>query len=207
MASSLSNLVDNLTEGIYKIKWKDWGYFLEYKRLEGNLIIYECLSWNEFYSKNLNAKIKKEIPFNTFKFSNNDINKFILLFRKGVYSYEYMSGWKKFNDTTLPYKEEFYSSLNLEDFTDVDHMHAKRFCKVFEIKYLGEYHDLYLKSDLLLLANVFQNFRKMCLKNVIRSCKIYFISWISMTSSFEKDRNKIRTIKWLKKELKMKHVM
>ena len=73
-------------------------------------------------------------------------------------------------------------------------MHAKRFCKVFEIKTLGEYHDLYLKSDLLLLANVFENFRKMCLKNVITSCKIYFSSWISMVSSFEKDRNKIRTI-------------
>ena len=62
MASSLSNLVDNLTEGIHKIKCKDCGYFLEYKRVKGNLIIYECLSWNEFYSKNLNAKIEKEIP-------------------------------------------------------------------------------------------------------------------------------------------------
>ena len=75
-------------------------------------------------------------------------------------------------------------------------MHAKscRLCKVFEIKPLGEYHDLYLKSDQLLLANVFENFRKMCLKNVITSSRIYFSSWVSMTSSFEKDRNKIRTI-------------
>ena len=75
-------------------------------------------------------------------------------------------------------------------------MHAEscRLCKVFEIKALGEFHDLYLKSDQLLLANVFENFRKMCLKNVITSCKIYFSSWISMASSFEKDRNKIRTI-------------
>ena len=51
MASSLSNLVDNLMEGIHKIKWKHCGCFLEYKRVEINLIIYECLSCNEFYSK------------------------------------------------------------------------------------------------------------------------------------------------------------
>ena len=62
---------------------------------------------------------------NTFKFSNNDINKFILLLRKGVYSYEHMDEWKKFNKTTLPQKEEFYSNLNVEDITDANCMHAK----------------------------------------------------------------------------------
>ena len=64
----------------------------------------------------------------------------------------------------MPEKEEFYSNLNMEDITDADYMHAKRVCKDFEIKNLGEYHDLYLKSDTLLLADVFENFRKMCLK-------------------------------------------
>ena len=62
---------------------------------------------------------------NTFKFSNNDINKFILLLRKGVYSYEHMDEWEKFNKTTLPQKEEFYSNLNVEDITDANCMHAK----------------------------------------------------------------------------------
>ena len=52
----------------------------------------------------------------------------------------------------------------MEDFTDADYMHTKRVCKDFEIQNVGEYHDLYLKSDTLRLANVFQNFRKMCLK-------------------------------------------
>ena len=54
--------------------------------------------------------------------------------------------------------------LNMEDITDADYMHAKRVCKEFKIKNIGEYHDLYLKSDILLLSDVFKNFKKMCLK-------------------------------------------
>ena len=87
-----------------------------------------------------------------------------MLLRKGVYSYEYMDAWEKFNETTSAEKEEFYKNSNMEDITDADSMHARRVCKDFEIKKLGEYHDLYLKSDTLILAYVFQNFRKMCLK-------------------------------------------
>ena len=124
------------------------------------MIIYKCLPCYKNYSKKLN---EEGIIKNAFKFSNNDINKFILLLRKGVYPYEYMDDWEKFNETTLPEKEEFYSNLNMEDITDADYMHAKRVCKDFEIKNLGEYHDLYLKSDTLLLADVFENFSKMCL--------------------------------------------
>ena len=101
---------------------------------------------------------------NTFKFSNNDINKFVLLLIKGAYPYEYMDDWEKFNKTTLPEKEELCGSLNVEDITDADYMHGKSICKDFEIKNLGEYHDFYLKSDTLNLADVFENYRKMCLK-------------------------------------------
>ena len=86
------------------------------------------------------------------------------MLRKGVYPYEYMDDWEKFNETTLPEKEDVYSNLNMEDITDKDYMHGKRVFKDFEIKNLGEYHDLYLKSDTLLLADVFESFRKMCLK-------------------------------------------
>ena len=57
---------------------------------------------------------------NTFKFSNNDINKFNLLIRKRVYWYEYMDDWEKLNETSLPEKEEFYGNLNMEGITDVD---------------------------------------------------------------------------------------
>ena len=87
----------------------------------------------------------------------------ILLLRRGVYTYEYMDEWEKFNEILLPEKKEFHSNLNMEDITDANYMHAKRVCKDFEIKKLCEYHDLYLKSDTLLLADVFENFRKICL--------------------------------------------
>ena len=73
-----------------------------------------------------------------------------------------MDDWEKFNKTSLPEKEGFYSHLNMEDITDVDYAHAKRVCNDFEIKNVGECHDLYVKSDTLLLADVFENFRNMC---------------------------------------------
>ena len=74
-----------------------------------------------------------------------------------------MDDWEKFNETSLREKEDFYSHLNMEDITDADYVHAKKVCKDFEIKNLGEY-DLYVQSDTLLLADVLENFRNMCLK-------------------------------------------
>ena len=75
-----------------------------------------------------------------------------------------MGDWENFNETSLSEKEDFYNHLNRKDITDVDYAHAKRVCKDFEIKHLGDYHDLYFQSDTLLLADVFENFRNMCLK-------------------------------------------
>ena len=75
-----------------------------------------------------------------------------------------MDDWEKFNETSLPEKEDFHSRLNLEYITDADYTHPKRVCKNFEIKNLGEYHDLYVQSDTLLLGEVFENFRNMCLE-------------------------------------------
>ena len=76
MASSLSNLVDKLAEGIHKIKCKYCYCFLEHESINGNLIKYKCLSYNDNYSNNIGEKIKKQFK-NTFKFSNNSTNKFI----------------------------------------------------------------------------------------------------------------------------------
>ena len=154
MATSLSNFVDNLTEEIHQNKCKDCDCFLEYESVKDISIKYECLSCNKNYSDKIDEELKNRFK-NTFKFSNNDINKFILLLRKGVYPYGYMDDWEKFNETALPEKEEFYSNLNMKDITDANYMHAKRVCKDFEIKNLGEYSDLCLKSDILLSADVF----------------------------------------------------
>ena len=87
-----------------------------------------------------------------------------MLLQKGVYPYEYMDDWEKFNETLLPEKEVFYSHLNMEDITDADYSHAKRVCKDFEIKNLGEYHDLNVQGNTLLSADAFENDRNMCIK-------------------------------------------
>ena len=83
---------------------------------------------------------------------------------KGVDPYEYMNEWEKFNETALLEKLYFYNHLNMEDIIDADYAHIKRACKDFEIKNLTEYHDLFVQRDTLLLADVFENFTKMCLK-------------------------------------------
>ena len=133
MASSVSDPVGNLAEGIHKIKCTDCSCLLEYEIVKDHLIKYECLSCNKNYSNKVDEKLKKWFK-NTFKLSNTDINKFILLLRKGTYSYDYMDEWEKFNETSLPEKEEFYVNLNMEDITDWDYMLAKRVCKDFEVK-------------------------------------------------------------------------
>ena len=102
--------------------------------------------------------------FNPYKFSNDDKNKFILLLGKGAHPYKYMDDWEKFNKKSLPEKEDFYNHLNMEDITDTDDAHAKRVCKDFEIKNLGEYHDLYFQGHTSLLADLFENFRNAYLK-------------------------------------------
>ena len=127
------------------------------------MIKYKCLSCKKDYSNKLDKVLKKQFK-NAFKFSDNDINKCVLLLRKGAYPYEYMDLWEKFNETLLPKKEEFYSILNVEDITDAYYMHAKRVGKGFEIKNLSEYQDLCIKSDTLVLADVFKIFRKMHLR-------------------------------------------
>ena len=86
------------------------------------------------------------------------------MLRKGVYPYEYADTWEKFSEISLPSKEDFYSNLNMEDISDIDYRHANNMFKVFKLENLGDYHDLYVQSDTLLLVDVFNNFRNMCLK-------------------------------------------
>ena len=86
-----------------------------------------------------------------------------MLLIQGVYLYEYMDEWKNFNETTLP-NIAFKSKLNMEYIKDSDYNYAKSFRKDFETKSSGEYHDFYFKRNALLLADILENFRKMCLE-------------------------------------------
>ena len=99
-----------------------------------------------------------------YKFWNGDLNKFALLLRKDVYPYEYMDSCEWFDETSLPDKKAFYSKLNLKNITDEDYEHVQKVWEVFGIKNLGEYHDLYVQCDTLLLVDVFENFRDKCIE-------------------------------------------
>ena len=79
-----------------------------------------------------------------------------MLLRKGVYPYEYIDSWERSDETTLPNKKAFNSELYLEDITDEDYVHAQKVSTEFKTKNLGAYHDLYVPSDTLLLADVFK---------------------------------------------------
>ena len=130
----------------------------KYKKL-----IFRCFSCKKNYEKDFNKELIKRFA-NTYNFCHNDLNKFILLLGKGVYPYEYMDSWERFNEASLPDKESFYSSLNMENIDDIDYRHGNNVLKKFKLKNLEEYHDLYVQSDTLLLAHVFENFRNMCIK-------------------------------------------
>ena len=90
-----------------------------------------------------------------------------LLLTKGVYPYEYMDSFERFDETELPPIEKFYSTLSECEITPEDYLHAQNVWKAFNIKNMGEYHDLYLKTDVLLLTDVFETFRKTAILKII----------------------------------------
>ena len=163
MSSSLSKLVDNLSEGIHNNKCLDCKFCLDYIKIKNEKLLLKCFNCNNYYKNTFNKDLIKKFK-NTYSFCNNDLNKFILLLRKGIYPYEYMDSWEKFNEKSLPSKDDFYSNLNMEDIDDIDYRHGNNVFKGFKLENLGDYHDLYVQSDTLLLADVFENFRDMCLK-------------------------------------------
>ena len=99
----------------------------------------------------------------------------MILLRKGVYRYEHMNNWSRFNEEELPDKSDFYSSLNMDEITDIDYSHAKKVFDKFSVKNLGEHHDLYLQSDTLLLADIFESFRNKCIE-IYGLDPVYFLS-------------------------------
>ena len=164
MATSLSKLVDNVTDNIHNDKCIKCKSNLCFVRAMNETLLFKCIDCEKEYEKEINKELIERFP-NTYKFCNNDINKFIMLLRKGVYPYEYMDRWDKFNEKIIPSKELFYSNLTLENISEVDYMHANNVFKIFELNNLGDYHDLYVRSETFLLADVFENFRNACLSN------------------------------------------
>ena len=98
-----------------------WFFFLEYEIIKDNFIKLNVYIAIKDYSNNIYEELKKRFQ-STFNFSNNDINEFMFLLKKVVYSDKYMDKWGKFNETSLPEKEELYSNLNMKDITDADYM-------------------------------------------------------------------------------------
>ena len=97
-------------------------------------LIFRCLECKKDCEKDFIKELIMRFA-NTYEFCNGDINKFILLLRKGVYPYYYMDSLQRFNETSLPDKKSFYSSLYMEDITDVDHRHANNVFKKFKLKH------------------------------------------------------------------------
>ena len=113
------------------------------------------------YTRKFDKRLTKKFK-NTYNFCNGDIDKFMLLLRKVIYLYEYMDDWSRFDEEQLPDESDFYSSLNMENKSGIDYRHAEKVFNKFNIKNLGEYQDLYVQSDTLLLADVFENFINIC---------------------------------------------
>ena len=172
MNDSLSNLVGNLSE-LYtckcldkkdqdiKIKYKEQKVFIYKNIIENNkekqiqenktnkIVYTKCKSCNSKNKQSLHSLIKRFS--NTYKLTYNNTDKFLLFLRKGVYPYEYMNDRNKFNENKLPSVNSFYD-------------HAKNVWDTFKIKNLGEYHDLYVQLDTTQLADAFEDFRSVCLK-------------------------------------------
>ena len=174
MSGSLSNLVDNLSEGLRCDKCIDCKSYLDYMITKDDELIFRCFECKKNYKKNFNKELIKRFA-SIYKFCDRDIYKFILLLRKGIYPYECMDSWKRFDETLLPNNEDFYSSLNMADITDVDYRYAKRVFKN--------------------LADIFENFRNNCIEIYELDPADFFISTrISMAILYKENRNRIRII-------------
>ena len=148
---------DNGRTIVYKIKFIDSFRFvstslssLDYMNFYDNTFVYRCSDCKTNYNINFNNKLI-DVFSNTYNFCSGHINNFIFLLRKGAYPWEYMDSFERFFETLLPDKDTFYSNLNMESITDIDYRHAKNVFNKFNNNNLGDYHDLYVQGDTLLL--------------------------------------------------------
>ena len=166
MSSSLENLVKNITK-CGKCNTCDPDKCIKQHINNKGKIIQHKTSFpcGEFRNCENVDKACINPTYNNLKYTSQvfEGKELDLMARKGVYPYDYIDSFDKFNEK-LPPKEEFYSILNDEYISDEDYKHAQHVWNTFSLKNMGEYHDLYLASDVLLLADVFENFRKTCLE-------------------------------------------
>ena len=119
-----------------------------------------------------------------------------LLTRKGVYPYDYVTSIDKLKETKLPSKDEFYSKLYDEEISEEDYQHAINVWNTFNYQTLQDYHDLYLKTDVLLLADVFENFRKTCLKHYkLDPCHYYTVPALAWDACLNETKEKLQLLK------------
>ena len=139
----------------------------------------------QFMSSSL-SNLVNNLPAEAFKYTGQVFQgeQLSLMKKKGVYPYDYMSCFEKFQDSRLPKKEDFFSVMNNEHITDEEYQHAQNVWNEFGLSSMGGYHDLYLKSDILLLTDVFENFRKACQQYYELDPAHYFttpgLSWDAM---------------------------
>ena len=130
MSSSLSKLLDNLSERLHYNKCLDCESCLHYIKTKNEKLILKCFNCKIYYEKDFNKELIKRFA-STYEFCNKNLNKFTLLLRKGVYPYEYMDNWERFNETSLPNKESFYTNLNMENIDGTDYRHGNNVFKRF----------------------------------------------------------------------------
>ena len=139
----------------------------------------------QFMSSSLD-KLVSNLPNDALMYTSEEFQdkKLKLMSQKGVYPYDYMDSFDRFDEQTLPAKKEFYSIMNDQHILDEDYNHPQNVWETFKLRNMGEYHDLYLESDVLLLADIFENFRKTCLEYYKLDPCHYFtspgLSWDAM---------------------------
>ena len=150
--------------------------------LKNNKLCNKCEQCQEIWSKPICELIKK-FP-NIHQFCNGDINKFVLLLRKGVYPYEYMDSWERFDETSLPDKKVFYSELNLEDFTDKDYAYAQRRIKTKEPRWLPWF--VCPKWYISACGFMWKLYKQVYWNIWTWPCLFFVCTWINMASLFKK---------------------
>ena len=112
MSMPLSKFIDNLSEGFHNSKCLNSKSCLDYIKTKNEKLIFKCFNCKQNYERDFNKELIKRFA-STYEFCNKNLNKFVLLLRKGVYPYEYMDNWERFNETSLPNKDSFYSNLKI----------------------------------------------------------------------------------------------